>query len=125
MWTRRGLVATAVALLVGLTPASVALASAPAGAVQGIVTAEAGGLQLPRVSVTLRSESTGSLVRVGATDLDGAFQFDHVPAGRYSLEASHPNFQRVTVRPVLVVDGVVRREHVALPDKTRAPVNNT
>ena len=104
MWTRRGLVATITTVL--LATVSPAFASAPGpsgGAVHGIVTTGEGGLQLPRVSVTLRSASTGSLVRVGATDPDGAFRFDELPAGRYSLEASHPLFKRVTLDPVLVI----------------------
>lgn len=132
MQTRRALIAAlATCLLTASAPAWASGPAAPVGAVHatgsvhGIVTAQKAGLELPRVSITLRNQATGSLVRVGATDLHGAFRFDQIPEGRYSLEASHPGFQRVKLEPVLVVDGIVRREHVALPTKADEPSNHT
>lgn len=125
MWTRRGVFAALAAAMFVTTTPSWASSPATTGSVHGVITGQQGGLQLPQVSITLRSQSNGDLVRVGATDLRGAFRFDEVPAGLYELEATHPGFEAVTVERVMVIGGSVRREHVTLPEKSAAPSRQT
>lgn len=113
--TRRWLLITAaVTLLVGPQ----AQAAPTTGGLHGVVTGLESGLVLPQVSVILRSE-TQPFLEVRHTDRDGAFQFDDVPPGLYSLEASQPGYRPAKLSPILVIPGREVTEHVVLE---RSPV---
>jgi hypothetical protein len=99
---------------------SAALASPPQlGQLEGVVTSVPQGLAVPNVSVTLRSainpEGTLPLIEVRTTDRDGAFRFEDLPAGLYSLEAAGVGIPYTTLTPVIVVPGVALVEHVTVP----------
>ena len=135
MWTRRDIVGRFVAVALAATSwssAAWANPSQPPGAsqgatvasVQGVVTRASDGQLLNRVSVTLRSETQDDFIRVHATNRDGAFTFEALPAGVYSLEATHEGFERVTVEPLLLLDGAQRTEHLTLREaRTRLPAS--
>lgn len=108
------------ALWLGATAPAFASPS-ESGRLHGVVTREADGLGLPSVSVTLRSQ-TLPLLEVRSTSVDGAFKFEDLPAGLYSLEAKAEGFARATLSPILVVPGVPVTEHLVLAeDNPRAP----
>lgn len=90
----------------------------PRGHLHGVVTSHDGAL-LDRVSLTLRSKTDGA-IEMRATDRDGVFAFDEIPAGLYSLEATKEGFERMTVHPIVVVAGSTRDEHLSL-DVARRP----
>lgn len=94
---------------------STALASpsSQAGLLEGVVTSVPNGLAVPNVSITLRS-ANDPFVEIRTTDRDGAFRFDNLPAGLYSIEALGVGYRRETVSPILVVPGVAVSEHVEL-----------
>lgn len=115
----RSLVVAALLLLVGGPPAHAS--PSESGRVHGVVTRQADGLGLSSVSVTLRSQ-TLPLLEVRSTSADGAFRFDDLPAGLYSLEARADGYARATLSPVLVVPGVAVTEHLVLaPTPAPAP----
>ena len=87
----------------------------------GVVTTHDHGAALNHVSVTLRSETNHAFIQVRATGRDGAFQFDELPAGIYSIEATRAGFERATVEPILVLEGTVRTEHVTLQEADEPP----
>ena len=93
------------------------------GLLEGVVTSVPNGLAVPNVSITLRSASD-PFVEIRTTDRDGAFRFEDLPAGLYSLEALGAGFRRETVSPILVVPGVAVSEHVELlsPSAVVAPL---
>ena len=105
----RGLFAAVVWLWSGAALAS----PSRAGLLEGVVTSVPNGLAVPNVSITLRSTSD-PFVEIRTTDRDGAFRFEDLPAGLYSLEALGVGFRRETVSPILVVPGVAVSEHVEL-----------
>ena len=90
-----------------------AWASPSRGLLEGVVTSVPNGLAVPNVSITLRSASD-PFVEIRTTDRDGAFRFEDLPAGLYSLEALGAGFRRETLSPILVVPGVAVSEHVEL-----------
>ena len=129
MWSRWLVRTSILGALLGLAFASTSEASQPRSAspevameapalgdasVHGVITSHSSGFSLPRVSVTLRSTTDDSFVRRGATDRAGAFRFENLPAGLYSLEASYAGYQRVTLAPFMVLDGVERKQPLSL-----------
>lgn len=92
------------------------------GQLEGIVTSVPQGLALPNVNVTLRG-TTQPVIQMRTTDRDGAFRFEDLPAGLYSLEAAGSGIPYTTVSPIIVVPGVAVMEHVAVPvpAPTRGP----
>lgn len=114
MWTRRRVTALLIGAVTAFALTSTAEASPGSARLRGVVTTEQAGLALPRVSVTLRSESHQGFIRVRATGPEGAFEFDELPAGLYSLEASHAGYKRLLLEPILVIEGSERREHLTL-----------
>ena len=117
--TRRWLLIAAAAAL--LTGAPKANAAPNTGGLQGVVTGLDNGLVLPQVSITLRSE-TQPFLEIRHSGRDGAFQFDGVPPGLYSLEASQPGFRSTKLSPILVIPGREVTEHVVLE---RIPVGDS
>ncbi|MBX2798274.1 MAG: carboxypeptidase-like regulatory domain-containing protein [Myxococcales bacterium] len=116
---RRRSVLVGLAALLAWSASGTALANpSPRGHLHGVVTSHDGAL-LDRVSLTLRSKTEG-VIEMCATDRDGVFAFDEIPAGLYSLEASKEGFERMTVAPIVVVEGSTRHEHVSL-DASRRP----
>ncbi len=93
--------------------AAPAFASGPVGGLRGVVTSERDGLQLHRVSVTLRSETTPQ-VEFRSTNPDGVFEFLDLPAGLYSLETRREGFAPTLSAPLLVIGGRLVVEHLEL-----------
>ncbi|HHO49707.1 MAG TPA: carboxypeptidase regulatory-like domain-containing protein [Deltaproteobacteria bacterium] len=120
MLTGRGMV-IAMVMALGSTPIQAAASPAAESTLMGVVTAAEYGLSLSRVSLTLRSESNHAFIQVRATDHRGAFRFDELPAGIYSLEATRAGFERTTVEPILVLEGTTRSEHVTLQSSHTKP----
>ena len=98
----------------GVAHASPASPATGTASLRGVVTHVDDGMLLHRVSVTLRSETNHGFIRVRATDRDGAFGFEELPAGVYSLEATRDGFERFTLEPLLLLDDTVRNEHISL-----------
>ena len=68
------------------------------GSVRGIA-ADASGASIPGTSVTLHSDSENT-DRVLTSDADGAFLFENVKAGQFSLRAGHTGFSTTNLRGV-------------------------
>lgn len=75
---------------------------------------------MPNVSVTLRSTSL-PLVRMRTTDRNGAFLFEDLPAGLYSLEAAGKGIPETVLSPVIVVPGLPVIEHLSVPTSVATP----
>lgn len=110
--TRRTFIAAALALAALVSSPAHASPSA-SGTLQGVVTGEHHGLALHRVSVTLRNESR-TFMQVRATDRDGAFRFEDVPPGLYSIEAEQLGYDDALRSPILVLPGRELTEQVIL-----------
>jgi hypothetical protein len=102
-----------IATVLWLWSAAAEASPSKAGLLEGVVTSAPNGLAVPNVSITLRS-ANDPFVEIRTTDRDGAFRFEDLPAGLYSLEAWGAGFRRETVSPILVVPGVAVSEHVEL-----------
>ena len=83
-------------------------AVAQEGAVlKGLVTDD-GGLPIPGVNVLLRELNAGA-----ATDIDGSYRIENIPAGTYEFVVSAIGYRRFT-RQLSLTPGEVRTEDVAL-----------
>lgn len=69
----------------------IAYSQVSTASVGGTITDPSGAL-VPDAQVVLKSDATG-LERKGGTNSDGAYSFDFVPIGEYSLEVTAPGFQ--------------------------------
>jgi TonB-dependent SusC/RagA subfamily outer membrane receptor len=96
--TRRLLPSVAVFTSLSLVPGATALAQIT-GAVDGTVTAVAGGRRLSDVQVTVVGTTLG-----GRTDEQGRYRIGAVPAGSYQVRTQRIGFASVT-RPITVVAG--------------------
>ncbi|MEQ1507796.1 MAG: carboxypeptidase-like regulatory domain-containing protein [Myxococcota bacterium] len=93
------------------------------GMLEGVVTSAPYGLAVPNASVTLRS-TANAWAEVRVTDGEGAFRFDDLPAGLYSLEAKSgaaPGLLEAQVSPIIVVPGVPVSENLVLVDLAVQP----
>lgn len=102
-------------LLLLAAPTAWSAPAAATGQLSGIVTGQRYGLPVASVSVTLRSEGY-RLVQVRQTDRHGAFAFEGLPAGRYSIEAVGAGLDPTGLGPVLVVPGVAVSEHLVVAE---------
>lgn len=98
-----------VALVLALAPVA-SRAQATSGAISGRVADDSGGL-VPGATVTL--ERPGAAARSAQTDGNGAFRFEGIPAGAYTLRISLSGFAE-DVRPVEVTAGQERKVEVTL-----------
>lgn len=80
-------------------PATVAAVTQTTGTISGTVTT-AGGAVLPGVSITV----TGPTTATATSDVNGAFTLS-VPAGLYSVEATHAGYQASSIGSVTVAIG--------------------
>jgi len=71
------------------------------------------GASLSGATVTLLQD--GSAAKETTSDAQGAFAFEHLPAGRYQIQAIADGFQRRTTSVMFLADGVAQRVDVSLP----------
>lgn len=128
--TRRGALTALIGALVCLgTPAFAASSpsvprvnTAPCGGeLRGTVTGAGDGLGLKQVQVVLRHDETKEVLQSRTTGRDGAFDFDGVPSGIYSLEATAPGYRRAILAPVVIRGGEARVEHLTLTPTAERP----
>ncbi len=100
-------------LLLFLVLSGSTVAAAPAATVVQGVVSDQGGSVLPGASVELRS-ATGDIHFDTHTNRDGAFRFEGVPSGVFSLEVSLPNFSRLRRSNVQVEAGAKLTINVTL-----------
>ncbi|MEO0604797.1 MAG: carboxypeptidase-like regulatory domain-containing protein [Myxococcota bacterium] len=85
------------------------------GEMRGVVTGADDGLGIRKVKMTLRRDGTREVVSVKRTGRNGAFTFDDLPRGVYSLEATAVGFLPRILAPILVQPGKdTRVEHISL-----------
>jgi iron complex outermembrane receptor protein len=99
----------AVAAFAAVSSAASGWAQSPAGVISGIVTSS-DGARLPHARVTVIEQGSGRQVR-GASDHLGAFVFDRLVPGIYSVVVEFPGFASH------VVDGI-RIDHRSAPPLT-------
>ncbi|MBI3448048.1 MAG: TonB-dependent receptor [Acidobacteria bacterium] len=105
------------------------------GTVRGYVADDSGNF-LPGASVTMFGESLGTAGRTAITDLEGAFSFDAVPVGTYSLKTVMIGYRpyeivQIVVNPdetrtfnVVLVEGLTERV-VVVAERTAVDTTNT
>ena len=81
--------------------------------ITGSIIFEETGEPLPGVSVMLQGTTYGA-----ATNLDGQFKIDHIPAGDYELVITTVGFAKTTIKDVHVVLGQI--VHINVPLKSDA-----
>lgn len=90
------------------------LAPTGTGVLRGRVI-DSGGVPLPGVPLTIRSASSGSVVKSVVTDVDGNFFLQLLPPARdYLIQVSYPGFASVDVGPIQVEPGKVTAQEVTL-----------
>ena len=98
----------AAALLMGSLQAQAQTAS---GGVRGTITDPSGAV-VPSATVTLTNSTGGA--KSATSGADGAFAFDHLLAGRYSISINANGFAPTAVRDVLVFSGKTTPENLTL-----------
>ena len=93
-----------VVLVVALAPLSVANASVTTGAIKG-TTIDEGGLPIPGVLITIRSEKMIGGAQQRTTDSNGRFAFFELPPGTYELTAEKAGFAKIVKPNLLIVIG--------------------
>ena len=99
----------AVALCLGL---GLAVSASAQGTIRGVVTDSLGGGTLPGANVFVMDTALGA-----ATDIDGAYRIQRVPAGAYSVRVSYVGYETRMI-PVTVADGQTVELDVALRSST-------
>ncbi len=136
MQRSRLLVLAALALLAGGIAAEPVMAQASiTGAVRGYVADDSGNF-LPGASVTLFGMTLPGEGRTAITDLEGAFSFDGLPVGTYSMTVSMIGYRpyemvQIVVNPdearsfsVVLAEGLTERV-VVVAEKTVIDTTNT
>lgn len=100
-------------VLLALIPAQLALASVTTGTLKG-TTIDDGGLPIPGVLVTIRSENMMG-PRQQETDAEGRFLFAELPPGTYNLSAEKAGFSKVTKTGIDVLIGRTATVTVSMP----------
>ncbi len=106
-----------VVLVVALAPLSVANASVTAGAIKG-TTIDEGGLPIPGVLITIRSEKMIGGAQQRTTDSNGRFAFFELPPGDYELTAEKAGFAKIVKPNLLVIIGRNTQLTIEMPLKT-------
>jgi subtilisin family serine protease len=102
----------------GYTTANAALQALPSGRVSGRVIYERTGHGIPGAAIQV----LGIPIKIEATtDADGAYALD-LPIGTYTLDASAMGFERRKATDVVVTDGGVTTQDVALQTLPRVAV---
>lgn len=126
MTPRIGLLALMMSVLVGVvTPTEAPATPLPEiprvqpqpqrGEMRGVVTRSDDGLGIREVRVVLRRDRSREVVSIERTGRGGAFTFDDLPQGVYSLEATAAGFEKQVLAPIVVKPGrEVRLEHITL-----------
>lgn len=113
---------TLLTLTVAAIAAAIALAPAPAmaqasitGAIRGYVADDSGNF-LPGASVTLSGASLPDEGRFTITDMEGAFVFDGLPVGNYSLNVNMIGYQPYEMVQIVVNPDEARTFNVILAE---------
>src|SRR5919198_3765590 len=96
-----------VALLLVLLAIVPAGAQTPSGEISGIV-ADASGLPVPGVTVTLTNQAT-NVARVVQTNESGLYVISAIPPGTYDLRGELPGFRTVERKSIVVQVGSASR----------------
>lgn len=99
----------AVALCLGV---GLAVSASAQGTIRGVVTDSLGGGTLPGANVFVMDTALGA-----ATDIDGAYRIQRVPAGAYTVRVSYVGYETRMI-PVTVADGQTVELDVALRSST-------
>jgi TonB-dependent receptor len=99
----------AVALCLGV---GLAVSASAQGTIRGVVTDSLSGGTLPGANVFIMDTALGA-----ATDIDGAYRIQRVPAGAYSVRVSYVGYETRMI-PVTVADGQTVELDVALQSST-------
>jgi len=123
------------ALLVNLGQENLWAQATITGVIRGYVADDSGNF-LPGASVTLYGESLGAAGRTAISDLEGAFSFDALPVGVYSLKAIMIGYRsyevvQITVNPdeartfnIVLAEGLTERV-VVVAERTAVDTTNT
>lgn len=99
----------AVVLCLGL---GLAVSASAQGTLRGVVTDSLDGNTLPGANVFVQGTALGA-----ATDIDGAYRIQRIPAGSYDIRVSYVGYQTKTV-PVTIASGETVTLDVALVSST-------
>ena len=101
------------------SPRTVQISSVPSGSLAGRLT-DLHSAPLAGVSVVLRNRATGVEVRT-TTAKNGAFRFDSLDAGEYTLEADAAQLGRGQLEGILITGGNEARVQAAMRFQPAAP----
>jgi len=90
------------AVIALLVPGAMWAQSTTTGAISGTVTDQSGAV-LPDITVTLKSNERG-FTQTAKTNTQGAFQFQLLEPGAYSVTVTAPNFKSLTTTVTVSVD---------------------
>jgi hypothetical protein len=107
LWTKICLIALVAVLMAGLS-----FAQTSNGTIAGVVT-DASGAAITNAKITATSKATGE-VRNGQTNAVGAYRFESLIPGPYSISVSAPSFATTTLNNVMVVASVVTAANAEL-----------